>query len=622
MFPGASTMQQTGNLYAGGWLVGTLLGSSLLLTHASSTPSRATEAHDLEGLFALLDRDGDGIVSPYEGAEAFLWLAGEADSDGDGGLRAAEVETFLAERYAEDQEERLETLAELDNDGDGALVDAEVPGELWALLSGADSDGDGAISESELLAADLDDPSAFFEAEILAFFDEVDRDGDGAFALSDLPAPEQVEFQGEFERLDADQDGRLTRAELLVLVEEETRGAVFEAHGHLAEMHGVIGPSTPGRVLELALEHPEVETIVLADVPGSMDDEANLRAARLVRRIGYSTHVPSEGEVASGGTDFFLAGRGRSAGEGARFGVHSWSGMDGEEGAELPRDHPEHAKYLDYYRAMGVPEAFYWFTLESAPPDDIHWMSTEELEHYGFLNQEHLSFDDRELAGLIDLASIPVRDGELAAPTAEESEDVRRVRAVWGEFLALLPSGARRPLQQIRAVRLFDGQDVPGGFASPIDDDPHGDWEVALALDPLEEEGLWVLAHEYAHVLSLGDPELELVPDGAHDDPRGPRYGAFVEKYWRETNLIEPLREINPEASVDPQIETRFIEWVKRESGCAAEFVSEPAMVSPEEDFAETFAAYVLGEVPAGNRPIEGGGTEKLTWFASTYPRD
>ena len=100
-----------------------------------------------------------------------------------------------------------------------------------------------------------------------------------------------------------------------------------------------------------------------------------------------ATHLPKEGEIASGGTDFFLAGHERTLEAGSRIGVHSWSGLDGEEGVDVPRDDPQHQLYLEYYRAMEIPEASYWFTLEAAPAAGVHWMSTSELEQFGF---EHI----------------------------------------------------------------------------------------------------------------------------------------------------------------------------------------------------------------------------------------
>lgn len=173
---------------------------------------------------------------------------------------------------------------------------------------------------------------------------------------------------------------------LLLLLSGCLYGTDFSVDGDVATMTGEITGRTPDKVAELLDAHPNLSTIVLLDVPGSLDDVANVEAARLVRAAGLATHVPADGEIASGGVDFFCAGVTRSAESGARFGVHSWSG-GGVEGWELDRDDPEHELYLDYYVEMGIPEDFYWFTLEAAEARDIHWMSEEELATYGLLTE-------------------------------------------------------------------------------------------------------------------------------------------------------------------------------------------------------------------------------------------
>ncbi len=164
------------------------------------------------------------------------------------------------------------------------------------------------------------------------------------------------------------------------------QAAAFEIHGDTARMYGVIDHTTPDRVHELVTDHPEVKTIVMIDVPGSDDDPANLRSARMVRAAGLRTEIPSDAVVASGGVDFFLAGQERWIGQCAKLGVHSWD-EDGEDGAlllgnEVPRDHEIHRMFVDYYAEMGIPAEFYWFTLDAAPPDRIHWMSDEEILRY------------------------------------------------------------------------------------------------------------------------------------------------------------------------------------------------------------------------------------------------
>ncbi len=160
--------------------------------------------------------------------------------------------------------------------------------------------------------------------------------------------------------------------------------AAFTVDGDQAVMNGVIDGTTPGRVEDLIADYPEVALIIMQDVPGSDNDEANIEAARLVRSHGYATHVPADGEIASGGVDFFLAGVERSYADGAKFGVHSWAAGSGETGADIPQDDPEHELYLDYYAEMGVAADFYWFTLDAAPAESIHWMTADELVLYEF----------------------------------------------------------------------------------------------------------------------------------------------------------------------------------------------------------------------------------------------
>ena len=149
---------------------------------------------------------------------------------------------------------------------------------------------------------------------------------------------------------------------------------------------GVIDETSPEVVRNALAAHPNVRTVVMQYVPGSVDDDANLVASRLLHEAGVTTIVPSGGLVASGGTDMFLAGTTRHTGPGACLGVHSWASGFGPfttEGRDLPRDAPEHQAYLDYYTAIGVDPAFYWYTLEAASADGVHYMRPDELRRYG-----------------------------------------------------------------------------------------------------------------------------------------------------------------------------------------------------------------------------------------------
>lgn len=163
--------------------------------------------------------------------------------------------------------------------------------------------------------------------------------------------------------------------------------ASFEIDGDQAIMTGVIGSNTPDTLAAMLEANPDVTTIILQDVPGSEDDEANLIASRMISDAGLATHVPADGFIASGGVDFFLAGAARSWNDGATIAVHSWATGDGIEGKDVPRDDPQHRLYLDYYEEIGIDEEFYWFTLEAAPAASVHNMTEAELARYGFATE-------------------------------------------------------------------------------------------------------------------------------------------------------------------------------------------------------------------------------------------
>ena len=150
-------------------------------------------------------------------------------------------------------------------------------------------------------------------------------------------------------------------------------------------MNGVIGSDTLAVMQTLFSKYPQIKTIVMQDVPGSMDDDTNLLASMEIRNRGIATHIPADGMVASGGTDMFLAGVKRTIEAGAKLGVHSWSDGSGKVALDYPREHQEHVKYLEYYKAIGIDADFYWYTLEAATADSIHWMTAQEITQYGVL---------------------------------------------------------------------------------------------------------------------------------------------------------------------------------------------------------------------------------------------
>lgn len=163
----------------------------------------------------------------------------------------------------------------------------------------------------------------------------------------------------------------------------------FRLDGEKAYLNGDLGSGTYLQVEYLIKNHPEVKTIVFEQVPGSVNDEVNVQTGRLIRNAGFTTVLLSDSEIASGGVDLFMAGERRVVAYGGRIGVHSWGDPGTDiKAAELPRDHEMHKHQIEYFSLM-MPKGveFYFYTLEAAEFDNIHWMSEEEIKEWGIATE-------------------------------------------------------------------------------------------------------------------------------------------------------------------------------------------------------------------------------------------
>jgi len=135
---------------------------------------------------------------------------------------------------------------------------------------------------------------------------------------------------------------------------------------------------------------PDIKLLRLQNVPGSLDDETNIRLSSMVHEMGISTLLESGGKVESGGTDLFLSGVERKTEQDVTVGVHSWASGDDDgnivEGSDVSVDNLQHQKYINYYQNINLdkPEEFYWFTVYSASSEGMHYLSEDELKYFGF----------------------------------------------------------------------------------------------------------------------------------------------------------------------------------------------------------------------------------------------
>jgi hypothetical protein len=162
--------------------------------------------------------------------------------------------------------------------------------------------------------------------------------------------------------------------------------SILEIKDNEAYLSGTLGTITYHQIKDLIKNHPEIKTIVMTNISGSINDAVNMHTGRLIHENGFTTKVLSDSDIASGGVDLFCAGTKRIVEKGAKIGIHSWCCVNDMKANKLPKEHPAHKYQIEYFTmAMGKGKGpdFYFHTLEVADFDDIHYMSNDEIKKWG-----------------------------------------------------------------------------------------------------------------------------------------------------------------------------------------------------------------------------------------------
>lgn len=361
-------------LLVGGLVLLTCLVADAVNSKQGKASTKSSLAQDILNIF---DANDDKLLDPYEVLDVMLQMKSENNAQY---ISFDKVIAMVKERSNEREQELRELYSELDENRDSRVDASELPDFIHEFIHELDVNNDKIISFLELKEFNIETALSRSNAEILAEADDIFADFDD----NDNGQLEDREVEGSRydDNRDFDNDSRISKNELVESLKLENTTVSFKVDGNVAKMYGTIAADTPAKVLQLLFEHPEVDTIEMLRVPGSINDEANLRAAIYVQKFGLSTYLNSNSLVASGGTDFFLAGVERKVDEGALIGIHSWATGDGTQGKDVPREDKQHRLYLDFYNKIGISEAFYWRTLEAAPAEDIHWMTAREIDTY------------------------------------------------------------------------------------------------------------------------------------------------------------------------------------------------------------------------------------------------
>lgn len=354
-----------------------ILVLSVLFTACTESQTKQTTKSEDIDLIKMLDANNDGNLNPYEALDVLLQLKKEHKDK----LTIEDFKKIETDYKKESETEILEMFNSVDTNSNGKIELSEIDKKddfMQYMMSEADANNDKVVTLAEMKNFDFGDSVLASKEEVKERADELFKEYEGnTIELTKV----DKELLGRFTEWDENRDGKVTKEEALNYMMADNIPVEFTVKGTTAYMRGVITDKIPAKVLQLIFEHPEVATIEMTIVPGSIADDANMHACHYVYDHGLTTKLNSRSSVASGGTDFFLAGKKRIVEKGATLGVHSWGGGD-VAATEVPKDDPVHKKYIEMYEKTGVPASFYWYTLEAAPADDIHIMTEEEIEKY------------------------------------------------------------------------------------------------------------------------------------------------------------------------------------------------------------------------------------------------
>ncbi len=227
-----------------------------------------------------------------------------------------------------------------------------------------------------------------FTAEALYMTGNIVEGGDDVQPKPIADGKMNVSINSDFEvKISGTLKGESEEYVIEVEADESVMGAgtsTFKIEGDKAFLSGTLGTITYHQLKDIIDYHPNVKTIVMENVRGSINDEVNMHTGRILREAGLNTKVLADSHIASGGVDLFASGVERTIVKGAKLGVHSWAGDD-VTGDKLPKDHPAHQYQLKYFRQMlgnNFGPDFYFYTLSSAPADGMHYMSDQEIKDW------------------------------------------------------------------------------------------------------------------------------------------------------------------------------------------------------------------------------------------------
>lgn len=127
------------------------------------------------------------------------------------------------------------SFADLDTNGDGALTLEEMTAKRTSMFTDADTDGNGELSIEELNASANANAQRNISEHTKKMMEKLDTDGNGSLSKTEIEARENSQGQGKgkdrgrnfekmFDRVDANDDGKITEDEFAAMGERGHKG--------------------------------------------------------------------------------------------------------------------------------------------------------------------------------------------------------------------------------------------------------------------------------------------------------------------------------------------------------------------------------------------------------------
>ena len=194
--------------------------------------------------------------------------------------------------------------------------------------------------------------------------------------------------------------------------------------------------------------------------------------------------------------------------------------------------------------------------------------------------------------------------------------DQEKDREIWELFKDMIPRADREDIASYQVVDDTDS-DIAAEVRQSLDDP--AEWMLVVNLAVFYPNGefdateaIYTLVHEYAHVMTLGDDQVNLVDLRADDDEYEEAISncptLWVSEWclYKDSYLFEYIREFWNDNQREYANQGGDVY-----TGNEDDFVNDYAATNPGEDIAETFAYFVLNEKPDPDETAD----EKIRFF-------